>query len=87
MISVPFKGLFLTVLSIPMTLQQNPVVDGNCISGRIYFNQQRILNVPAESANNPVDPNKFDMTIDYGAGNVLVGFLELCALVIRLTPD
>lgn len=68
----PASWIVWSSLWISLSTQQNPKVDGNCISGRIFFNPQRVLNVPAEFANNPVDAQRFDMTIDYGAGNVLV---------------
>lgn len=47
---------------------------GNCLSGRIYFNPDRIVSIPAESAaaNKTADPNQFDLSIDYGTNNVAV---------------
>ena len=40
--------------------------DANCVSGRYNFNSNRVAITPT----NPVDPNEFDFTVDYGTPNV-----------------
>ena len=51
--------------------QADPKEVGNCVSGKINFNPKRVLNNQANSS--LVDEKKFDMTIDYGAANVVIG--------------
>jgi len=42
----------------------------NCVSGRIHFNSDRIAFLSNDTV--LADPNRYDMTIDYGASNVIV---------------
>ncbi len=59
----------LVVLSL-VGAQGNPKEVGNCVTGKINFNPNRILNNQANSSF--IDEKRFDMTIDYGASNVLI---------------
>lgn len=64
------SALLSVVLSL-VSAQGNPKEVGNCVTGKINFNPNRILNNQANSS--VIDEKRFDMTIDYGASNVLIG--------------
>lgn len=75
---LPTSSLLLAlILQITISLVQGQAnVTGNCVSQRIKFNRERILNlttqsgIPGSVANPNIDLHKYDMTIDYGYGNV-----------------
>ncbi len=62
--------LSLVALSL-VNAQGDPKVVGNCVTGKINFNPTRMFNIQGISS--AVDEKKFDMTIDYGAANVVFG--------------
>ena len=64
------SALCLAVLSLANAQRSSKEV-GNCVTGKINFNPKRILNNQANSS--VIDEKRFDMTIDYGASNVLIG--------------
>jgi beta-glucanase (GH16 family) len=51
--------------------QDDPKKVGNCVTGKIGFNPTRILNNQVNSS--VIDVNKYDLTIDYAASNVMIG--------------
>jgi hypothetical protein len=65
-----FSSSLLVAFSL-VRAQGDPKQVGNCVSGKIGFNPDRILN---NLANFPtVDHTKFDMTIDFAPSNIVVG--------------
>jgi beta-glucanase (GH16 family) len=64
------SAILLVVLSL-VRAQEDPKQTGNCVSGKIGFNPDRILNNQANSSK--IDETKYDMTIDYAASNVVIG--------------
>lgn len=64
----------LLVLASQGALAQSTMAP-NCVTGRMGFNAERMINYPATGMVNTgkIDPEKYDMTIDYGPGNVMVG--------------
>ena len=65
------SAIFSLALLISVHAQDDPKKVGNCVTGRINFNPDRILNNQANKTN--IDPIAYDMTIDYAAENVMIG--------------
>eukprot|EP00842_Homolaphlyctis_polyrhiza_P002671 jgi/Hompol1/3404/HPOL_006514-RA len=59
----------LTALAASVQAQQNATTTGNCVTGRITFDPNRILNLyGATTTDNrlAVDVTKYDLTLDFG---------------------
>jgi hypothetical protein len=61
----------LLVCASMINAQDDPKKVGNCVTGKIGFNPTRILNNQVNSS--VIDVNKYDLTIDYAASNVMIG--------------
>lgn len=68
-----FSSLVLSLIASQVVSQE-----ANCVSGRIYFNAERVVNLPTPLAEEvtPLDPSKYDLTIDWGSENTMVYILK-----------